>query len=55
MREHTTGPVYLVVDGHSAHKVKTVGTFVAGLYAVSVSWDGSCGTGIRRDCIQSRP
>jgi DDE superfamily endonuclease len=29
VREYTTGPVYLVVDGHPTHKAKTVKTFVA--------------------------
>lgn len=29
MREYSTGPVYLVVDGHPTRKAKTVTTFVA--------------------------
>jgi hypothetical protein len=29
VREYTTGPVYLVIDGHPTHKAKTVKTFVA--------------------------
>jgi hypothetical protein len=29
VREYTTDPVYLILDGHPAHKAKTVKTFVA--------------------------